>query len=70
MRQQEYNHHTEIIFDVGDQVFLQLQTYKQMSLNKSKKDAYGTLFQGNQVEELDCPVHDKLLYHFGKLRIT
>ena len=31
------------------------------------KDVYETLCQGNHVEELDYHVHDKFLYHLGKL---
>ena len=31
-------HHSERIFDVGDWVILQLQSYKQMSLKQAKKD--------------------------------
>jgi len=38
MKQQANQHRREIIFDVGDWVFLQLQRYKQMSLRKAKKD--------------------------------
>ena len=38
MKQQLGQHWSERSFDVGDQVFLQLQPYKQMSLKKAKKD--------------------------------
>ena len=38
MKQQVDQHRSEIIFDVGDWVFLRLQPYKQMSLNQAKKD--------------------------------
>jgi len=38
MKQQADQHHNEIIFDVGDWVFLWLQPYKQMSLKQAKKD--------------------------------
>ena len=38
MKQQAYQHHNEISFDVGYWVFLQLQPYKNMSLKKVKKD--------------------------------
>ena len=38
MKRQRYQHHSERSFDVGDWVFLWLQAYKQMSLNKAKKD--------------------------------
>jgi len=38
MKQQEYQHHSERSFDVGDWVFLWLQPYKQMSLRQAKKD--------------------------------
>ena len=31
------------------------------------KDVYATLSKGNHVEELDHHVHNKLLYHLGKL---
>ena len=33
------------------------------------KDVYATLCQANQVKELDYHVHDKFLYHLGKLCI-
>ena len=38
MEQQEDQHHNERSFYVGDWVFLRLLPYKQMSLNKAKKD--------------------------------
>jgi hypothetical protein len=38
MKQQVYQHHSEISFEVGDWVFLRLQPYKQMSLKQAKKD--------------------------------
>ena len=38
MKQQVDQHRSERSFDVGDWVFLWLQPYKQMSLNKAKKD--------------------------------
>jgi hypothetical protein len=38
MKQLEYQHSTERSFEVGDSVFLILQPYKQMSLNKANKD--------------------------------
>ena len=38
MKQQEDQHRSERIFDVGDWVFLRLQPYKQMSLKQAKKD--------------------------------
>jgi hypothetical protein len=38
LKQQVYQHRSEIIFEVGDWVFLRLQPYKQMSLKKYKKD--------------------------------
>ena len=38
MKQQANQHHSEISFDVGVCVFLQLQPYKQMSLKHVKKD--------------------------------
>lgn len=42
---------------------------EQYALDEYFKDVYATLCQGNQVEELDYHVHDKLLYHLGKLCI-
>ena len=42
---------------------------EQYSLDVDFKDVYATLCQANQVEELDYHVHDKLLYHLGKLCI-
>ena len=38
MKQQAHHHRSERSFEVGDWVFLILQPYKQMSLNKDKKD--------------------------------
>ena len=38
MKQQEYQHRSELRFNVGDWVFLRLQPYKQMSLKNTKKD--------------------------------
>ena len=38
MKQQENQHRSERIFDVGDWVFLLIQPYKQMSLKQAKKD--------------------------------
>ena len=38
MKQQADQYRNERSFDVGDWVFLRLQPYKQMSLNKAKKD--------------------------------
>ena len=38
MKQQEYQHRSELSFNVGDWVFLRLQPYKQMSLKNTKKD--------------------------------
>ena len=38
MKQQVDQHHSEQRFNVGDWVFLRLQSYKQMSLKKNKKD--------------------------------
>ena len=38
MKQQAYQHRSEISFDVGDWVFLRLQPNKQMSLKQAKKD--------------------------------
>ena len=38
MKQQADQHRSEIIFDVGEWVFLQLQPYKQLPLKQAKKD--------------------------------
>jgi hypothetical protein len=38
MKQQVDQHHSERSFEVGDWVFLRLQSYKQMSLKQAKKD--------------------------------
>ena len=38
-------------------------------LDTDFKDVYATLCQTNQVGELDYHVHDKILYHLGKLCI-
>jgi len=38
MKELENQNCNEIIFDVGDWVFLWLQPYKQMSLKQAKKD--------------------------------
>jgi len=38
MKQQANQHHSKRSFDIGDWVFLWLQSYKQMSLKKAKKD--------------------------------
>jgi len=38
MKQQAYQHHSEISFDVGNWILLSLQPYKQMSLMQDKKD--------------------------------
>ena len=38
MKQQANQHRSERSFEVADWVFLRLQPYKQVSLNKSKKD--------------------------------
>ena len=38
MKQQEDQHRSERIFEIGDWVFLWLQSYKQMSLKQAKKD--------------------------------
>ena len=39
---------------------------EQYALDDDFKDIYATLCEGNQVEELDYHVHDKILYHLGK----
>jgi hypothetical protein len=38
MKQQAYQHRSEISFEVGDWVFLRLQPYKHISLKQAKKD--------------------------------
>ena len=38
MKQQADQHHSERSFEVGDWVFLRLQSYKHMSLKQAKKD--------------------------------
>ena len=38
MKQQEYQHHKERIFNIGDWVFLRPQPYKQMSLKQAKNN--------------------------------
>ena len=38
MKQQANQNRSERSFDVGDWVFLRLQTYKKMSLKQAKKD--------------------------------
>ena len=43
---------------------------QQYALDDDFKNVYVTSCQGNQVEEFDYHVHDKLLYHLGKLCIT
>jgi hypothetical protein len=42
---------------------------EQYALDVDFKNVYATLCHSNQVEELDYHVHDKLLYHLGKLCI-
>ena len=42
---------------------------EQYALDVDFKEVYETLCHSNQVEELDYHVHDKLLYHLGKLCI-
>jgi hypothetical protein len=42
---------------------------EQYSLYVDFKKVYANLFHSNKVEELDYHVHDKLLYHLGKLCI-
>ena len=42
---------------------------EQYALDVDFKEVYATLCHSNQVEELDYHVHDKLLYHLGKLCI-
>jgi hypothetical protein len=42
---------------------------EQYAKDEDFKDVYATLSHGNQVEELDYHMHDKLLYHLGKLCI-
>jgi hypothetical protein len=42
---------------------------EQYALDVDFEEVYATLCHSNQVEELDYHVHDKLLYHLGKLCI-
>jgi hypothetical protein len=42
---------------------------EQYARDEDFKDVYETLIHGTKVEELDYHVHDKLLYHLGKLCI-
>jgi hypothetical protein len=42
---------------------------EQYARDEDFKDVYETLTHGTQVEELDYHVHEKLLYHLGKLCI-
>ena len=42
---------------------------EQYTLDNDFKDVYETLCQTNQVGKLDYHVHDKILYHLGKLCI-
>ena len=42
---------------------------EQCALDVDFKEVYGTLCHSNQFEELDYHVHDKILYHLGKLCI-
>jgi hypothetical protein len=42
---------------------------EQYALDVDFKVAYATLCHSNQVEELDYHVHDKIMYHIGKLCI-
>jgi hypothetical protein len=42
---------------------------EQYALDTDFKEVYETLCHSNHVEELDCHVHDNLLYHLGKLCI-
>ena len=42
---------------------------EQYALDTDFKDVYATLCQTIQVGELDYHVHDKILYHLGKLCI-
>jgi hypothetical protein len=43
---------------------------EQYDLYVDVKEVYATLCHSNQGEELDYHVHDKILYHLGKLCIT
>ena len=40
---------------------------EQYAKDDNFKDVYEILIQGNHIEELDYHVHNKLLYHLGKL---
>ena len=42
---------------------------KKYAFDNDFQDVYANLSQGKQVEELDYHVHNKLLYHLGKLCI-
>ena len=42
---------------------------KRYALDVDFKEVYATFCHSNQIEELDYHVHDKILYHLGKLCI-
>jgi hypothetical protein len=45
------------------------ESYTQYARDDYFKNVYETIMQGTKVEELDYNVHEKLLYHLGKLCI-
>ena len=47
--------------------FLSINVIEQYAQDDDFKDVYAILSEGNHVEELDYHVHNKLLYHLGKL---
>ena len=50
------------------QIYLGHESFiEQYATDEDFMDAYETLTHGTQVEELDYHVHNKLLYHLGKL---
>jgi len=80
MKQQADQHRSERSFDVGDQVFLWLQPYKQMSLKQAKKDnklspkyygPYKVLQKiGTMVYKLELPAASRvhLVFHVSCLK--
>jgi len=80
MKQQKDQHHNERSFDVGDWVFLGLQSYKKMSLKQAKKDnklspKYYGLYKvlqniGTMAYKLDMPASSRvhLVFHVSCLK--
>ena len=80
MKQQADQHRSERSFDVGDQVFLWLQPYKQISLKQAKKDnklspkyygPYKVLQKiGTMVYKLELPAASRvhLVFHVSCLK--